>query len=213
MKRESVLLRVVLFVVVILMGASQVSADEDPLPFDIYQRDSCLAVWLDLSVCLTGNVMERLEDGIDLVLECRLKLLTPRRFLWNRQVSEKIEPLRISYERLTKTYVVSQAERPLSEKLRFASMADLFRFTRDSVEICVARIDSLDSERRYQLDAKVTAISLTDLNLTADGDRDETEQSPVNYLFEQFLDLTSYGRREYEVRSHLFPLKEIESGP
>jgi len=187
-----------------------VAAEEIDLAYDIYSRDSQLNVWVDLSPFVDAPTVDRLEDGIDVLLECQVTLGIPRRFFGDKLVARRSDTRRLSYRSVTEEYIVNDLLNPDSPPLSFASLASLFQHFRDSIEIELVPMDSLESQERFVLTLDITTISLTDLNIAPQGESGDDEESPLRFLFRQFLSITNYGRVEYKTKSRPFSLDEIE---
>jgi hypothetical protein len=87
-------------------------------------------------------------------------------------------------------------------------------YLQDSVEITAIALDSLDQTSRYAVELSITSIVLSDLNLARrEASRGESDGSPVQFLFRQFLNLTGYGSREYQTKSRSFSPDEIGPQP
>ncbi len=188
-----------------------VEADETDISYDIYSRDKQLTVWVDLSPFVDASTLSRLEDGIDVLLECQVSLGIPRRFFGDTQVARRSDGRRLSYRAVTEEFVVTDLYDPDKDALSFVSLASLFQHFRDSIEINLVSLDSLKDQERYVLTLNVTTISLTDLNLAPAEESPGDGESPLRFLFRQFLNITDYGRNEYSTKSRPFSLDEIES--
>lgn len=200
--------------VVLGLAGSPARAQDDPeLVYDIYVHDSCLTVWLDLAPFINSRTLERLRDGVDLAIECRAKLEVPKRFWGDRLAATETRLLRLSYRKVTNDFLVTTGDSTSPQTNELPSIAALFQHLRDSVEICLANISQLDASRRHLVSLKVTTISLTDLNLAEDLTTRDGSDSPLRYLFKQFLKLTEYGRRETSTKSRSFSLSELETEP
>jgi hypothetical protein len=204
-------LLLLLVIIGVTSSPSARAEDETEIGFDVFLRDSCVTVWLDLTSPLTSRAMDRLEEGIDLALECRVSLLVPRRLWGDRQVAAQDRTLRLSYLEITGEYLVAIGGRDPDAPYRAESMPELFKLLGDSVDFCLSPLSALDADQRYVLQLDVTAISLTDFNLAEEIGSGDRADSPLRYLFHQFLRLTDYGRREYAARSRSFALSELES--
>lgn len=187
--------------------------DEDEIAYDIYRRDNRLTVWLDLSSYLTERTVIRLRDGIDLLVEYRLMLEVPRRFFGDRRVAKQSEGYKISYRPVSEDWLLSALDVEEQQSRRFMSLASLYQFLQDSVEFDLIGLDSLDSESRYTLAIEITTVSLTDFNRLSDGRFQGESDSPLRYLFRQFLSLTGHGRSEHATKSRPFSVPEILEGP
>ena len=204
---------VMLFLLVV--GAPRtVAADE--LPGDayyIFKKGPCLTVWCDLSTTLNAKSVKQLKEGIDLAVEGRFNLSIPRRIFGNHQVAQLSFLHRLSYRALTGEYHMIDLQDSTRPELSFLSLAGLYQYLRDSVELCLVMIDSLNDEDQYELSLKITTVSLTDFNSVQGESGEGSSESPLGFLFRQFLDLTSYGRQEYETKSRAFTLDELDTAP
>lgn len=202
-------------VLVVLVATSGIVAEDDyEIAYDVYQADSCLTTWLDLAPLITSKSVRQLREGVDLAIECRVDLATPRRFWGDRTIASAVRYYRLSYREVTSDFqLTAPNESQTRSAVQFASLAPLYAFLRDSIDICVSQIDDLDSDQQAFLAFQVTAISLFDINLDhAGSDRDDSE-SPVKYMFRQFLRLTDYGRDQYSTRSPEFRIGDLETLP
>jgi len=205
--------------VVLLLLASgparpQSGPEADPeIYYDLFVRDSCLTVLIDLAPFLTSRAIDRLHDGIDLAVHCRADLVVPRRFWGDQLASRRERTIRLSYRKITDDYLLEPGDPPERERLPFSSLDDLLLFLGDSIEICVSQMRELNPANRHAVELKITTISLTDLNLAEATDDSRGDESPVRYMFRQFLKLTDYGRREYSAKSRSFSLSELEEEP
>lgn len=195
------------------LTAPRLAAEDLDLSYDIYSRDRNLAVWVDLSPFIDAPAVSRLKDGIDILLECRVSLTIPRRFFGDNLVARSSTTRRLSYRRVTEEFLATETQDPDQPALSFVSLASLYQHFRDSIEIDLVSLDSLEDQERYVLSLDVTTISLTDLNLAPTDESSEDGESPLRFLFRQFLNLTEYGREEYSTRSRPFSLDEIGSEP
>ena len=177
--------------------------------YDLLIRDSSLVVWLDLAPFISSRTVKQLRDGIDLELEYRVVLLKPKRWYGDEEVSSVSGAIRLSYQKITGEYRLADMDTTQTVQT-FPSLAGLYRYLTDSIEVSASRIDALDRSRIHVAELRITAISLTDLNLSEDLVAGDGSASPFRYLFRQFLILTDYGRREYQVRSRGFRISELE---
>ena len=191
------------------LQVSLARADEIDLSYDLYSHDKQLTVWVDLSPCVDAAIVARLKEGIDVLLDCQVSLSVPRRFFGDNLVARKAETRRLSYRGVTEEFLISDSVGPDGIFLSFASLASLYQHLRDSVEIDLISLDSLETQERYVMTLNVTTISLTDLNLAPAEGYSEDSESPLRFLFRQFLDLTDYGRSEYTTKSRPFSLGEV----
>ena len=191
---------------------SQPSTEDAPeLYYDIFIRDSCLATWIDLSPILNAQVWDRLRDGVDVAIECRIDLTTPR-WLWSDHLEmEQVRTIRLSYRQVSGDFVLDPGDAGAVRSL-VDSEAIAF-YLSDSAEVCIRRLSEVDPDKTLKLTFKITSIFLTDLNLADRIASGDGSNSPVKYLFRQFLELTDYGRRQYSVRSRPFTLGELPRTP
>ena len=183
--------------------------EESNIFYDIYVQDSCLTAWVDLAPFLTSRVIERLRDGIELAIEYNAELITPRRFWGDQTVVSQTRTLRLSFRKITNEFVLSNADSNRTEKT-FGAPEELSRFMSELEGICLGTIRQFSPESRYVAVFQVTTISLTDLNLAERPSDSSGSESPVRFLFRQFLHLTDYGRHQVTTRTRPFLLTELE---
>ena len=203
----------VVLAVVLGLVAPRLAAEDLDLSYDIYSRDQELVVWVDFSPFIDGAAVSRLKDGIDVLLECRVSLSIPRRFFGDNLVARSSTARRLSYRGVTEEFLATEVQAPDQPTLSFVSLASLYQYFRDSIEIDLTSLDSLEAQERYVLSLDVTTISLTDLNLAPTDESSDDGESPLRFLFRQFLNLTEYGREEYSTKSRPFSLDEIGPEP
>jgi hypothetical protein len=215
MRRRSEQINFVLRLLVagVLSVSTPVLAQDQPsADYELLIVHHRLVVSLDIQSFLTDEYLTRVKEGIDLVLECRLGLKTPRRIFGSRTVSETTQSLQISYRSITEDFVVRVSSDWKNPRL-FLTQADIRSFLSDSIKARLAGVDSLNYEQPYTLALKVVAISVSDLGLGRGSAAADSSNSPVDYLFRRFLTLTGYGRREFSFESRPFLLSELESEP
>lgn len=187
--------------------------DDDVVDPYLYLRGDSVMIRLDLAGIITAGRVEQIREGIDLLLSWETKLVVPRR-LWGASVKATASgSVRIGYRSMTEDYLAALSGKPDAQARRFFSLAGLHQFLSDSIVEPLTHIDSLDQRKKHELRGDLSIISLTHLQLLTEGDSDGSNQSPVSYLFNQFLKLTNYGREECSFRSRSFRLDEIESQP
>lgn len=197
-------------VLLVVCPTGRLVADDVEFSYDIFDHDGKLTVWLDLAAFMSSRAGERLKEGIDLAIQYELTLKTPRRFFGDREIARVTRIPVVRYRSLTDDYLLENVLEDQESPPQFVSMAGLFQYLRDSIETEVTALDSLDSGERYVLHFKVTTISLTDINLSPGSPEPEESESPLHFLFRQFLDVTGYGRREYEAKSRAFAVSELD---
>ena len=194
----------------VLFPCRQTLANDIEIGYDIFSDRSRLTVWVDLAPFLGASEVEQMRDGIDIILECKLALSTPRRFFGERKVATQSRTLLISNRPVTEDYLVTVAGADSNSAGPFISLGGLHRYLRDSVEIALTNLDSLVPHLRYALELRVSIIHLTDMNLYRhQGLEEDQAEPPVRFLFRQFLELTGYGREEFSTKSRKFSLGEI----
>jgi hypothetical protein len=205
-----------LLVVLLLPTTSPVrsqtqSEDEPDLFYDIFIKDSCLTVWVDLHPLLNARTWDRLHDGVDVAIECRIELNSPR-WLWSdRLEAEQAQTIHLSYHKVTGDYLLTTGDSGTARS--YPSQEEIETYLSDSVEICLAHVSSIEPDKSLRVTVKTTSIFLTDLNLADQVASGDDSGSPVKYLFRQFLELTDYGRRNYTTRSRPFSLSELPQSP
>ena len=176
----------VLFGAVIVSGIA--AEDRYEIHYDVYVSDSCLTTWLDLAPLITSQSVQILRDGVDLAIECKVELETPRRFWGDRTIAATVRYLRLSHREVTSDFLLSTPGDSLTHPDRqFGSLAALHAFLRDSVELCVSPVAALDPEQHCFLSLQVTTISLFDINLDHPAADPNDSEAPVRYRLRQCL--------------------------
>ncbi|UCC43109.1 MAG: DUF4390 domain-containing protein [Candidatus Zixiibacteriota bacterium] len=208
--KRSESIRLWLFGPILLLALGSARAQEHHIPFDIFLENSNVTVWVDYSSLLSAEDSALLHDGIDILMTGQFKLVSPRRLFGNRLVAQEQNALHISYGPVTETYELLLPPESWFAPRVFAASADLRQYLRDSITVTMEGTDSLDRERRYSLQLRITTTALTDLNTTA-GSSEQTDApaSPIRLLFREFLRLTGYGRRVTEAKSISFSLRDL----
>ncbi len=197
-----------------MLLAASISADDDTdITYDIFYRDSIVTVWVDMTRCIDAAAIDDLKDGFDLVMQCRTTLARPRRFFGDKRICRGQSTCRLSYRSVSEDYILTLLTEPSTPDRQFISPAALHQFLHDSIEVTLLPLDSLDFRHRYTLEIDIRCISLTDFNLAPNDLAENDNNSPLKYLFKQFLDLTGYGRKEYSAKSRPFSLSELKSEP
>lgn len=200
----------VLAVLIAIPSGTAVWADgNEQVEFDIFDNQGALAVWLDLSPLVSAKRLAEIKDGIGLAIDYRVSLHRPRRLWGSEKIAQLSGTCRIGYRLGTDDFhLVSRMEETSLER-RFISASEMHRFLADSVTLDLTSVQSLDQNKRYYVEVKLTCVSLTSLNVAESGESPQTDQSAMKWLFESFLDLTNFGREDYQVRSRLFSLSEL----
>ncbi len=189
------------------------SQDNETVSYDLIVREGRLIASLDLSSFLTSSTMTRLSQGINFALECRLSLKTPRRLFGSRTISQTDIAWKIGYRPVTEDYTIASSSTGWKQPRVLLTASDLESYLSDSLAVSLSPVDSLERSRQYTLNLQVTAIFLTDFSLGPRTEVSDSSNSPLEYLFRQFLNLTGYGRREYTFESRPFLLSEISAEP
>ncbi len=184
----------------------------DNIEYDIVRYQDSLTVWLNLSRYFGDDEFEFLANGIDYAVTCKIELNRPKKLFGTEKIEEKSATFRLSHRLATREFALSG---PVGDSLRtlgtFLSPEETAAFLNDSILISLEEMDSLRSDRYYEIHIDITRISLTSLNLATTGEPPDNSKSPIKYLFRQFLHITSYGRDEYSTVSRSFSLREIYS--
>ncbi len=192
----------------VAVGAQQ---SNEPSVTPVYEGDS-LRVQVDLSMLLTAERANRLEDGVALRCDIRIELRRPRR-LWGSslEISSNASHI-LSYSLTTKTFEVSSTTMESGETTYvLKSMAAVHRFLADSVVVILRDESGLDSKSRYFMQVEVETVWLTALNEATDGSTASDSQSELAWMFDQFLRLTGYGRERFKFQTSQFRLSDIRS--
>ena len=192
-----------------LLLLSTAARGAEPIDFSLMRDDSNLTVLRDISPVLSAGRVRRMQEGIDLALDYQLALTRPRQIWGSATIARAEGVLTIGYRIVTGDYLLAGHVPGGPENRRFGSLAKLHRFLADSIVAQMAISADQDSLTRYTLKIELTCISLTDFNLAPGDSTDTSADSPVRYLFRQFLSLTGYGRQEYSAQSHPFSLSEL----
>lgn len=200
---------------VLLLLAPGLSSAQDSreIEFDIFQIDKALAVWFDLAPVISSKRVSQMQDGIDLAVEYSVSLRRPRK-LWGSQLIDRREGMyRIGHRLVTEDFLLSDVTADTTVQIAFLSLAKLHQYLTDSIIVTLCAMDSLEDRQKYYMELKLTCISLTSINLAADGEAASDGESPVKYLFKKFLEATDFGREDYAVRSRSFSKDEITAHP
>ncbi len=184
---------------------------QDEVEFNIYKRDGTVAVWLNLASRVSRAQVDKIRDGIDLVIEYKLRLAVPRKLFGDRLVAERSAAIRLSYRPVTEDFTFEELL-PRSDSVRmFLSWSQLRRHLSDSVSVALTPVDQLDPQAGYTLEINLTLMSMTELSLGPASSDTAASVSPLRYLFRQFLVLTAFGKEEFSTKSRPFSLSEIKS--
>lgn len=202
----------VLLALILAVSAGSAAAEDIPgnIEYDIVRKNDSLAVWLNLARYFTADEFEAMADGIDYACTWSLELKRPRRFFGANRVAASEGHITLSNRLVTEDFVLHGPNSDGVESSRtFLRAADVRSFLSDSIYVRIAAIDSLDSRNHYVLQLNVSRISLTSLNLATRDEGNRKDDSPLKFLFRQFLKLTGYARDEYSTTSRQFSLSEV----
>jgi len=180
----------------------------EPPDFGVLEHDSKLAAWLDLAPLVSASRVDKIRDGVDLVVDFRLSLKRPRRLWGSTTIIEKQGLLRIGYRIVTGDFVV-EGGRDLKKAGRFESLAGLHRFLSDSIVVDLIDCAELDSLSRYRLSLNLTSMSMNGYNLAPSEDSAASNESALRYLFRHFLALTGFGQEESKGQTEPFSPAEV----
>jgi hypothetical protein len=131
--------------------------------------------------------------------------------LGSERLAQVTGVLNIAYRLPTDDYALQAPWLEDGAISQLSSLAQIARVLTDSVFFPLYPIDSLEAESGFEVQVKVTLISLSVNGLHSPDSTDSGSSSPLRFLFRQFLDLTGYGRREFETRSGVFFPPQIPS--
>jgi len=200
------------FILSFLFINPSVNAEQtEEIEFDIYKKNDSLTTWLDLSPFITAKRVQQLKNGIELMVQIKINLIHPKR-LWGYETIKRVnKSLKIGYRIVTEEYTAVIYQDKTETSHQFLSMGKLHQFLTDSIAVTICVIDSLESGKYYTLEYDFSYISLTTINLIFDDKQTEESDSPVKYLFKQFLHLTDFGREKSHQESRPFSKSEIIS--
>ncbi len=183
----------------------------EDLDYSVFRKEGLLVVWLDLAPLISAKRIERLKEGIEFAIELDLALVAPKRFWGTKVVAEAAATIKLGYRIGTSDFFVSDSRSDSSKEQLFTSLAALHQYLSDSIVSPVTRIADLEPQGRFAVELRISCISLSDLNLLANGGSRGESMSPIKALFRQFLNLTSFGRATVVIRSRDFSLSEVPS--
>ena len=197
----------VILVAGLLITAPVSSAREFDPEFGLYQRDSSLIGWADLSSLITEGWIDNMKDGLQYRIDCRFLLRRPRRIWGHTIVAQGSISVRVAYNNITSRFLVSADSTSLPGPATSLTQADLHLWLADSVSCLIDSDDKLDPERQYELklDLEIVRGLLSEMVGTPDGG-----ESPIKLLFRGFVELTGLGRDDYSFKSVLFRLSELQ---
>ena len=199
-------------VFLLIAVSTKAEAPPDNVEYDIVRYHDSLTIWLNLNRYLGETEFQSLREGIGYGLQWEVSLQRPRKLWGAETVTETASGLTIARRPVTEDFeILTPTPDSATARHIFLTRTDLRRYLSDSVLITLLPIDSLTPQPRYQVKLVIQRISLTSLNLAADGESPGTDTSPLKFLFRQFLTLTGYGRDEFSTTSRSFRLTEVDS--
>ncbi|MFQ5499067.1 MAG: DUF4390 domain-containing protein [Candidatus Zixiibacteriota bacterium] len=172
--------------------------------------DSSLLVGVDLTGLITSSRVDRLQQGINIKVVVDIELRQPRRLFGTRKIGAAKGAISIDHDPVTHNYRLTRHDLNPPQGRSFFSLAGLHKYLADSVILPLATTEPLGRYRLFTLHCQSTVISLTSIDLT-DPDSADRSDSPVEYLFRQFLILTDFGREQFSFSSRPFSLSELHS--
>lgn len=197
----------------LLAAGPAYTRDSGELEFDIFRINGTLNVWFDLAPIISAKRVSQMQDGIDLAVEYNLSLRRNRKLWGSQLVDQRSGLIRIGHRLVTEDFLLTDMTDDTARQVTFLSLAKLHKYLADSIVIDLCPVDSLQKQQKYFIELKLTCISLTSINLAADGKTVSESDSPIKYLFKKFLEATDFGREDYAIRSRLFSKSEITPHP
>lgn len=172
--------------------------------------DDSLSVRINLASLLTAERVSRLKDGVAQRCDIGIELRRPKRIWGSTLITSSNISYIITYSIGTKALEISSSAAP-GQAVQIESIASLHRYLADSISLGLDGEADFDSKSYYFLDVEVETVWLTSLNEAADGSVAENEQSELEWLFDQFLQLAGYGREHIGFQTDDFRLSDIRS--
>lgn len=191
-----------------LWSAAIVQAAETP-DFGVLDHEPNLAAWLDLAPLLSKSRVEKIRDGVDLLIDFRLTLSRPKRFFGAETVVSRHGIVQIEYRIVTEDFIVRMGGKDFHSTGKFAGLAELHQYLADSIMVDLIDYCELDSLRRYRLKLELASISMFRLNLEPPSDSSRGDESALKYLFRHFLKFTGFGRDSFSGETLLFSPAEV----
>jgi len=182
----------------------------DNIEYTFARRNDTLVAWLNLARYFGKEQISALTDGVAFACEYGITLKRPRRLWGAEQIARIRGRVRVAYRPVTRIFALSVSDADSTDTARdFATVDRALEFLEDSIWVPLAAIDSLDAGAHYVGDLSVAVISLTTFNLATEDQPDDGSNSPLKFLFRQFLKATGYGREDYSTSSRKFSLSEV----
>lgn len=205
---KSIFLCRVLAAVAFLWSAAIVQAAETP-EFGVLDNEPKLAAWLDLAPLVSKSRVEKIRDGVDLLIDFKLTLNRPKRFFGAETVVSRHGIVQIGYRIVTEDFIIRMGGEDFRSTGKFAGLPELHRYLADSIMVDLIDYSKLDSHRRYRLKLELVSISMSRLNLEPSPDSSSGNESALKYLFRHFLKLTGFGRDSFSGETLLFSPAEV----
>lgn len=192
----------------LLWLAATVHAAESP-DFGVLDHEPNLAAWLDLGPLLSKSRVEKIRDGVDLLIDFKFVLIRPKRFFGAEKVVSRHGIVQIEYRIVTEDFIVRMGGKDFRSTGKFASLAELHLYLTDSIVVDLIDYSELDSLRRYRLKLELACISMFRFDLEPPLDSTSGDESALKYLFRHFLKLTGFGRDSFSGETLLFSPAEV----
>lgn len=192
----------------LLWLAATVHAAESP-DFGVLDHEPNLAAWLDLAPLLSKSRVEKIRDGVDLLIDFKLVLIRPKRFFGAETVVSRHGIVQIEYRIVTEDFIVRMGGKDFRSTGKFANLAELNLYLTDSIVVDLIDYSELDSLRRYRLKLELACISMFRFDLEPPLDSTSGDESALKYLFRHFLKLTGFGRDSFSGETLLFSPAEV----
>lgn len=191
-----------------LWSAAEINAAEIP-DFGVWDNEPKLAAWLDLAPLISKSRVEKLRDGVDVLIDFRLTLTQPKRFFGAETVASRHGIVQIGYRIMAEDFIIRMSGVCFQGTGKFATLAELHRYLTDSIVVDLVGYSELDSLKRYRLKLELACISLSGINLEPPPDSSAGDESALKYLFRHFLKLTGFGRDSFTGETLLFSPAEV----
>lgn len=166
-------------------------------------------IQLYLDQLLKESIINQLNEGIDHIFDIKVGLFRPKRFWGEKKIYENKCSYRINYQIITKDYSIIRYYKNDSTVIAVNSILNLFKFLNNEISFPAAPLDSIETSREYFVKIQINMVTMTSFNIKSESGQTDAESSPVTYFFEKFLEITNFGREEYETRSRNFTPKEL----
>ncbi len=190
-------------------GQTVTARENVDIDYDLAKINDSLAVWIDLASFINSNILENLKDGIDFSIFLHVNLNRPKKLFGTENIAKTDFFVDIKYRILTQNFVIITSDAENSTERTVISPAQLHRYLNDSIYIYILPEKIIDPENRYELEVDIDCLSAV---LVGNASNKPTENnSALKYLFNRFLEFSSYGRTEYQIKSRPFRMTDLDS--